>query len=159
MNPADNSATPNTEAVVPIASKKRKTFSLSAARNVATRQDRGTLVKMRDEEGEPLMTEDDAGNEVPAEARVAGEFSNLYAAAEGEVNDKMLKRRVTELDNNTVNLQELTKVAKCVISWNLRDGKRPIACDVANVTEVLVAAPWIKADFIKAMKDPARFLD
>lgn len=133
-------------------------FSLRAARDVSRREDRGVRVLLRDELGDSLMVKNAAGELEQAWALVAGKLSRRWREAEQAANDRMLKRRSLDLTAEQLERNECTKVAACVIEWNLTDDGMPIPCDVHNIVTVLLAAPWVRRDFEKAMDDPSRFL-
>jgi hypothetical protein len=136
-----------------------KTFSLAGARSVAQREDKGAKLWLRDEQGDTLYTEDAEGNAVPAYMTLAGRHSARFRKAEQAVNDRVLKRRTTELTAETVDRNELEKLAACVLEWNLRDGSTPMPLTPHNAAEVFRAAPWIRRDAEQLQADPARFLD
>lgn len=135
-----------------------KVFSLKAAKAVSSREDKGTKVPLRDEFGEPLMVTAADGITDAAFAVVVGKLSGIYRKAEQAVNDRTLKRRTTELTAELLEAQELEKLAKCVLSWNLTDDGRAIPATTENVVTVFLAAPWIRRDLEAVMNDPARFL-
>ena len=138
--------------------KPVKVFSISAARAVSAREDKAIKHMILDEFREPMMTTDEAGNPVPAFAMVKGKLSKTWREAELAVNDKTLKKRITELTAEGLELQELTKVATCVESWNLRDNNKPIPTTINNLITVFMAAPWVRRDMEQTMGDSARFL-
>lgn len=135
-----------------------KVFSLSAARAVAAREDKGALVTLKDEQGEPLTCKQPDGTEVEAQCRVVGKLSSVFRKAEQRVNDRTIKRRSTELSAELLERNELEKLAACITWWNLTDDGTPIELTTENVIAVMQAAPWIRADIEKVMNDPARFL-
>lgn len=135
-----------------------KVFSLSAAKESVDREDIGAPVTLQDEAGDPLMTTDEAGTPIPAVAVVVGKHSATFRKIEQTINNKMLKRRVTELTHEILEQNELEKLAACVKSWNLRDGSTPIVCDKDNVITVLKSVPWIRTQIATAVNDSARFL-
>lgn len=134
-------------------------FSLNNARAVATREDKGTIVPLRDEQGDPLLCLQPDGSVVEGFIRQAGRLSTRYRMAEQRINDRTIKRRTTELTAEFLERNELEKLALCAMEWNLTDGGTPIELTVDNVIQVLRAAPWIRADLEKSMSDPSRFLD
>lgn len=133
-------------------------FSLSGAKDVATQQERGTSVVLRDHLGDPFTYVNETGTEVECTAMVAGQFSALYRRAEEAQRDRHLKRRSMQLTGELLARQQIELVAACVMEWNLRDGEKPISCSKENVISVLTVAPWIRADIEAAISDPARFL-
>jgi hypothetical protein len=132
-------------------------FSLSAAKAVSQREDRGASVALRDEQGEALTVTID-GETMPVIARVAGKLSATYRKAEQAAADKAIKRRSMDVTAEAIERQQLDIIAACVLSWNLYDGDTPIPCTKENVVTVFLAAPWIRRDIEGAMSDPARFL-
>jgi hypothetical protein len=154
-----DTTTPDTTTPDTVTPAGPRLFSLSAARSVAQREDRGAVLYLRDEQGEPLYTADAEGNAVPAYMRIAGRHSTTYRRAEQAVNDRTLKRRTTELTAELVDRNELEKLAACVLEWNLRDGSTPMPLTAHNAAEVFRAAPWIRRDAEQLQADPARFLD
>lgn len=133
-------------------------FSFSGAKDVAAQQERGTHVVLRDHLGEAFTWTNEAGDEVECSAVVAGQFSGVYRRAEEQQRDRQLKRRSLQLTGELLARQQIELVAACVMSWDLRDGDKPIPCSKENVITVLTAAPWMRADIEAAIADPARFL-
>jgi hypothetical protein len=135
-----------------------KMFTLKQASQVAEREEAGTKVMLTDEQGEPLWTADDNGAPVQAYAVVVGKLSRTYRKAEQAVQDRMLKRRTTELTSSVLARNANELVAACVTEWNLRDGTTPIPLTKDNVVQVLQVAPWIRELLDRAMGDSSRFL-
>lgn len=135
-----------------------KVFSLSSARDVSDREEKGTRVTLKDETGETLMVKDAQGNPVPAVAVIVGRNSRTFRRIEQAQADRLLRRRSADLTAEVIENNELEKVAGCVKEWNLSDDGKPIPCDRENVITVLRAAPWIRRDFETAMADASRFL-
>lgn len=133
-------------------------FSLSGAKDVATQQERGTPVVMRDHLGDAFTFTNEAGVEVECTAMVAGQFSNAYRRAEEAQRDRHLKRRSLQLTGELLARQQIELVAACVLEWTLYGDGKLIPCTKENVITVLTAAPWMRADIEAAMGDPARFL-
>lgn len=133
-------------------------FSLKAAADVATRQDMGTVVVLKDEQGDPFTFVDANGATQECEALVAGQLSTRYRKAEDAMRDRQLKRRSISLTGEMIAKQQIDLVAACVVSWNLHGDGKPIPCTKENVVQVLTAAPWLRTDIEAAMSDAARFL-
>jgi len=157
MNETNTESVELVEVEAPV--RKAQPFSLAGARAIAAREERGKVFQIRDELGEPMMTTDENGELVPATAVLLGKLSSTYKKAEQALSDAMLRKRTTDLTTDMLEMNELTKIAACVQSWNLRDGTRPIPSDKFNVITVLKAAPWIRRDFDTFMGDPSRFLE
>ena len=133
-------------------------FSLQGAADIAAQQDKGTRVVLRNHLGDTLTYTDTNGEVVEVYATVAGTLSNTYRRAEDAQRDRQLKRRSVTLTSEQLTQQQIALTAACVLEWNLRDGGKPIPCTPANVSQVLNAAPYIRADIEAAMTDAARFL-
>ena len=133
-------------------------FSLSGAKKVSAREDKGVEVVLKDEFGDPLTVLGPDNNTLPAVAIVAGKLSARYRSAEQRINDRTLKRRQTDFTAEILERNEIEKIAACVLSWNLTDNGKPIPADLGNVRMVLQVAPWIRRDLEAAMSEPARFL-
>lgn len=135
-----------------------KVFSLNSSRAVAEREERGTTIALRDETGDPL-TVSVGDTEVQATITIVGKLSGTYRRIEQQLNDRLLKRRTTELTSEVIERNELEKIAACVKDWNLTDEGKPLPCTKENVLAVLTAAPWIRRELDQVMSDPSRFLD
>jgi len=134
-------------------------FTWKGTADVASKQDAGTRVVLRDQLGEAFTYTDAKGVVVEMTALVAGSLSALYRKAEADVRNAMLKRgRSLVLNNEALEKQALAVIAACVLEWDLREGDKPIPCTKENVIQLLTAAPWIRGDIEAAMNDAARFL-
>ena len=133
-------------------------FSFQAATDVAATQDKGTVIVLKDQMGEPFTYTDSTGNECECTARVAGQLSSTYRKAEDAMRDRQLKRRSITLTGEALARQQMELVAACVLEWNLHNDGKPLPCTKENVIQVFTAAPWIRADIEAVMSDPARFL-
>jgi len=135
------------------------TFSWKGAADVASKQDEGTRVVLRDQLGEAFTYANAEGQTVEMTALVAGSLSSTYRKAEADVRNAMLKRgRSLVLNNEALERQALSVIAACVLEWDLREGDKAIPCTKENVIQLLTAAPWIRGDVEAAMNDAARFL-
>lgn len=132
-------------------------FSLQDAAAVATQQDEGTTVVLRDHLDEPI-TFTDGDTVTEATALVVGTLSATYRKLNDAQRAKWFKRGSGKVTPEDVDEQQLQVIAGCVKSWTLRDGDKPIDCTKDNVLKVLRAAPWIRGQIEAAMADPARFL-
>lgn len=135
------------------------TFSLQGAQAVTAAQDKGTVMVLKDHEGNPFTYTDGAGVEHECTARVAGQLSATYRKAEDAMRDRQLKRRSLTITAEMLTKQQLELTAACVLDWNLQDGDKPIPCTREHVIKVLTAAPWIRTDIEAVIADPARFLE
>ena len=133
-------------------------FSLAGAADVAARQDAGTVVVLHDEVGDVLTFTDADGKVVEVSALVAGSLSSTYRKAEDAQRDRAIKRRSTTLTGEMLTRQQMELTAACVLSWNLRDGDKPIPATRENILTVFLAAPYLRAEIEGAMQDAARFL-
>lgn len=133
-------------------------FSFQAAASVATKQDKGTAVVFRDELGEAFTFKDAAGDSQEVTVLVAGVLSSTYRKAESMQRDRMLKRRTTSLTDEMLQRNQLDLISACVLEWNLHVDGKPVPCTKENVSQVLTAAPWLRADLESAMGDATRFL-
>ena len=133
-------------------------FSLHGAAEVATQQDEGTTVVLRDHTDEPITFVDADGTAVEVTARVCGTLSATYRKAHDAQRQKWFKRGSGTPTVEQIDAQQAETVAACVLSWTLCDDGKPIACTKENVLTVFKVAPWIRAQIEAAMADPARFL-
>lgn len=123
-------------------------FELSKTKDVAAREDEGTVVHLADENGEKMYTEN-----VPDTITVAGTYSARYRRAQDANRDRLFKRRSAQLDGETVQRQGLEIIAACVLAWT-GFGMEPTK---ANVVAVLESAPWIREQVEAAMNDHQLF--
>jgi hypothetical protein len=133
-------------------------FSLKGAAAVASAQDEGVVIVLKDEQGDPLTFVDADGSTKDVTARIAGEFSSTFRRAQEDQRNKALKRRSQQLTGDALERSNLELTAACVLEWTLRDGDTPIECSKTNVITVLTAAPWIRREIEAVRDDAARFL-
>lgn len=132
-------------------------FDISTTKDVATKEDQGITVPIKDVNGEP-QAYDDNGQQKPAVIRVAGTYSTTYRRAAEAMRDKAIKRRRVSLSGEQMAKQELELIASCILAWEgLSNAGAPFPCTKQNAIALLEACPWIRADVEAAMSDHESF--
>ena len=118
-------------------------------RSVAEREDEGTVVQVKDENGD---------TQEGVTITVAGTYSSRYRRATDAQRERMLKSRRASLTGEQLNRQQLELVAACIISWEgfTAEGK-PYPLTKENAVALLDNAPWIREEVESAMGDHSAY--
>lgn len=131
-------------------------FDIVSAKDVAAREDEGTVVELKDQNGEPLYADD--AKTLPVTITVAGTYSTRYRRAVDQNRDRMLKRRQATLDGEQLNRQSLELIAAAIIAWSgLTESGADYPLTKENAIALLDACPWIREQVEMAASDHASF--
>ena len=131
-------------------------MDISLGKDVAAREDEGTVVHLKDAAGELAYYGDK--NDQPVTMTVVGTYSTRYRRALDAQRDRAIKRRGANVDGATVGRDATDLLASCVIAWEgIESNGAPLPFSKANVAAVLDACPWIREDVERASNDHAAF--
>ena len=116
--------------------------------NVASTEDAGRIIELRDHLGAPLVDADGA----PVTARIAGTYSTRYAKAKAAQRDRMVRQRGAGMTGDSIEAQAIELDAACVMEWDLRDG-----AVMADPKLILREFPWLREQVVEAANEHARF--
>ncbi len=129
-------------------------FNLSKAKEVSAREERGTVVHLKDETGAKLYTDDNA----PVTMTVVGSYSATYRRASDAARDAALQSRRNMMEGDKLDSRALGIQAACVKAWEgIESDGVPVPLTLENVTAVLEQAPWIRDQVDAAITDHASF--
>ncbi len=127
------------------------------AADVASREDEGVVVHVRDERGEPMVFERD-GEQVPVTITVAGTYSHRYRRVQEAQRDRAAKTARRGLTGNVLRYNQVELAGGCVTAWDgIMDGDQAVPCTTENVHAILDAVPWLLAQVEDAQNDHAGF--
>lgn len=131
-------------------------MDISQIMSVSEREDRGTVVHVRDAVGELQYQEADPTR--PVTITVAGTFSKRYQDTLAGHRDALFKQRRATLSGEQLTQQQIELVAACIISWDgFTLNGAPFPCTMENAVMVLKSAHWIRQELEEAMGDHASF--
>lgn len=122
---------------------------------VASREDEGTVIHVRNEVGDHLHFGED---KKPVTILVAGSYSTVYRKALDAQRDRMMKHRRLSATGEQLARNQLELIAACVLSWEgFCDGPKVVPCTKENAITILSLFPWIREDVEAAMGDHQSF--
>lgn len=134
-------------------------MEIGNSKTVAEREDRGTLMHVRDENGE-LQYDGEGDSKKPVTLRVAGTYSSIFKKARERQRDKNLKAKRNVFGADLLGRQELEVIAACVLADDFgpftSNGKN-FDYSKENVILLLEAAPWIREQVEETMGDHQGF--
>lgn len=141
-------------------------LDLSTAQPVATREDEGNTIHLRDENDELLYHRPPGSGPkaepLPVTITMAGTYSKKYRRARAAQMTKTVKKGRSGAIRITGELLEEQRdelVATCALAWDgFYSASKPVPCNKQNATDHFQAMPWIRDQAEEAMNDHEAFI-
>lgn len=134
-------------------------MEIGKSKDVAEREEQGTVVHVRDETGELQYYPEGASEQdrKPVTITVIGTYSRTYRKARQRARDKNIKTVRNDLSAEGLEAQEIKIAAECIKEWEgfTSDGK-PFEYSVKNAV-LLLEAPYLYEQVFLAMNDHESF--
>lgn len=134
-------------------------LNLGEARKVQVAEDAGMVVELSDSTGEKMLYLDEHGDKAPVTMTTVGTYSKTFRHAKRAQTNRMLKNKTTQLTAEGLEEGAITLTARCVREWQgvFDANGGPLECNLANVTAVFTAAPWVLEQIDTAMGNHESF--
>jgi hypothetical protein len=126
-------------------------IDLNAVKDVADRENEGTLIHLNDELGKPWYE-----GERKVTITVAGSYSRIFRKAEEAIRRRPLK--AGKLTSEKFYDENMEKAIACTLAWEgfELDGK-PADLSRANIAKLYTNCPWVYDQVWEAMNDHQLF--